>query len=201
MFTGLIDDIGIVSAVSVHGQGRVLRIATSYPLIDLKLGASIACAGACLTVIARSEEQEKCWFEIEVSSETLEKTTTGMWQIGDKVNLERALKLGDRLGGHLVTGHVDGLAELISREENDEFARMTFKVSKHLSRFIAPKASVALDGTSLTVNDVRDNEFTVMLIPHTLEATTWKSRKTGDMANLEVDLVARYVARLQEASS
>ncbi|HEY8567330.1 MAG TPA: riboflavin synthase [Beijerinckiaceae bacterium] len=210
MFTGLVTDVGRVAAISAPGGGaklRRIRIESAYDPATIALGASIACGGPCLTVVALGPLDGGCWFEVEAAAETLDLTTVAAWREGSRVNLERSLKIGDELGGHLVTGHVDGQAELVAREEVTAgdgpwgpTARFTLRAPRPLARFIAPKGSVCLDGTSLTVNTVEDDCFSVLLIPHTLAVTTWGERKVGDRLNLEVDLMARYAARLAEAS-
>lgn len=193
MFTGIITDIGRISALERRGDLRA-RIATQYDTENIDIGASIACDGVCLTVVALGVD----WFEVDISAETLSKTNLGTWGEGQRVNLERALKVGDELGGHIVSGHVDGLAEVIACTDEGDSTRLTFRVPAELAGFIAPKGSVALNGTSLTVNEVSDTEFGVNLIPHTKEVTTWGTVKVGDMINLEIDTLARYVARLRE---
>lgn len=198
MFTGIVTDVGEVVAVEPRATGVRLTIATAYEPEGIALGASIACAGACLTVVDRGRIGGSGWFAVEASEETLAKTTLGGWGKGTRINLERALKLGDELGGHLVTGHVDAVADLVARDDVADMARLTFAVPPALARFVAQKGSVTLDGTSLTVNDVDGDRFTVMLIPHTLSVTTWGGRRAGDRVNLEVDMMARYVARLAE---
>lgn len=207
MFTGIVTDIGTVRAVERRGQGvRRLRIGCAYAVDDIAMGASIACAGVCLTVVATGREAGNGWFEVDAAAETLRLTSVADWQAGTRINLERALKIGDELGGHIVTGHVDGLAELIAREDFaadphapwGATAKFTFRVPHALKRFIAVKGSVAVDGTSLTVNGVADDTFSVLLIPHTLQVTTWGARAAGDRINLEVDMMARYAARLSE---
>jgi riboflavin synthase len=200
MFTGIVTDIGEVERLEPRATGVRLRIATVYDPDGIALGASIACSGACLTVIERGRTGGRNWFDVEASVETLEKTTMGGWTAGTRINLERALRIGDELGGHIVTGHVDGVAELIARDDVADMRRLTFRAPKDLARFIAQKGSVTLDGTSLTVNDVAGDTFSVMLIPHTLAVTTWGERRAGDRVNLEIDMMARYVARLREAS-
>lgn len=200
MFTGIVSDIGVVARIEPRATGVRLRIATAYDPDGIALGASIACSGACLTVIERGRSGDGNWFDVEASVETLEKTTMGSWTAGTRINLERALRLGDELGGHIVTGHVDGVADLIARDDVADMRRLTFRAPKDLARFIAQKGSVTLDGTSLTVNDVEGDTFSVMLIPHTLAVTTWGERRAGDRVNLEIDMMARYVARLREAS-
>src|SRR3954447_17063208 len=208
MFTGLVTDIGEVVAVADHPGGlRRLRIHCAYDPATIILGASIACAGSCLTVVAFGpRDRGEAWFEGDAAAETLGRTTVGAWTIGTRVNLERSLKIGDELGGHLVTGHIDGVAEILRRETVTSgegawgaTARFTVRVPRPLARFIAEKGSVALDGASLTVNTVEGDTFSVLLIPHTLAVTTWGERQTGDRLNLEVDLMARYAARLAEA--
>ncbi|MFP7671812.1 riboflavin synthase [Marivita sp. S0852] len=193
MFTGIVTDIGEVRELEHRGDLRA-RIGTSYDTDGIDIGASIACSGACLTVVALGPD----WFDVEISAETLDKTTLGSWAVGSKVNLERALKVGDELGGHIVSGHVDGLAEIIEMRAEGDSIRYTFEAPEALARYIAPKGSVALDGTSLTVNEVDGCRFGVNLIPHTQEVTTWGGSKTGDKVNLEIDTLARYVARLAE---
>ncbi|WP_112322443.1 riboflavin synthase [Oceanibium sediminis] len=197
MFTGIITDIGEITAVERRGDLRV-RIATSYTADSMDLGASIACDGVCLTVVDKGQAEDRAWFDVDASAETLDKTTLGDWQVGRRINLERALRLGDELGGHIVSGHVDGLAELLSAVDEGDSTVMTFAVPEALARFIAPKGSVALNGTSLTVNDVDGARFTINVIPHTKEVTTWGDIAPGDRLNLEIDTLARYVARLDE---
>jgi riboflavin synthase len=201
MFTGIISDVGEVAAITPRASGVRLRIATAYDPGGIALGASIACAGACLTVVERGSAAGRGWFDVEASVETLEKTTLGDWRAGSRINLERALRIGDELGGHIVTGHVDGVAVLARREDIGGMARLTFDAPPDLARFIAQKGSVTLDGTSLTVNGVVNARFDVMLIPHTLAVTTWGEAREGDRVNLEVDMMARYVARLGEAAA
>lgn len=204
MFTGIVTDMGRVAAVTDHDNLRRLRIECVYDPATIAVGASIACGGPCLTAVAVGPSGAGAWFEVDAAAETLALTTVGRWSAGTQVNLERSLKIGDELGGHIVTGHVDGLAVIVSRDEITEgawgaTARFRIRAPRHLARFIAAKGSVALDGTSLTVNDVQDDEFSVLLIPHTLAVTTWGTRAAGDALNLEVDLMARYAARLIEA--
>lgn len=211
MFTGIVTDVGRVAAVQESDRLRRIRIESSYDPAGIAIGASVACSGPCLTVVAVGGEAGASWFEVDAAAETLGRTTVGSWRVGSRVNLERALKIGDELGGHIVTGHVDGLAEIVAREEvtggeGDEAsggiwaptARFRLRAPRALARFIAPKGSVTLDGTSLTVNDVEDDVFSVLIIPHTLSATTWGERRAGDRLNLEIDLMARYAARLAE---
>jgi riboflavin synthase len=199
MFTGLVSDVGAVVAVETRNDVRRLRIACAYPLDSIALGASIACSGPCLTAVAMGVEGERTWFDIDAGWETLDRTTLGEWQVGRRINLERSLKIGDELGGHLVSGHVDGTATILAREDLGTTVRFTMEAPKPLARFIAEKGSVSLDGTSLTVNTVEDTRFTVLLIPHSLAVTTWGERQAGDRVNIEVDMMARYAARLTEA--
>jgi riboflavin synthase len=191
MFTGIVTDVGRVRAILPGGDTR-LEIETKLPLGDLALGASIACSGACLTVIDKGDG----WFAVEASAETLARTTLGGWRPGGRVNLERALKFGDELGGHLVSGHVDGVALIVERRPEGGSLRYAFEVPAALARFIAPKGSVALDGVSLTVNEVEGSRFGVNIIPHTQARTTFDTAWPGDSLNIEIDLLARYVARL-----
>jgi riboflavin synthase len=198
MFTGIITDIGEVLELEQRGDLRA-RIGTEYDIETIDIGASIACDGVCLTVIALGSEPRN-WFDVEISAESVEKTNIGRnkWHVGKRLNLERALKVGDELGGHIVSGHVDGVADLIELRDEGDSTRMTFKVPDGLAKFIAPKGSVALNGTSLTVNEVDGDTFGINVIPHTKTVTTWGDTKEGDAINLEVDTMARYVARLQE---
>ena len=196
MFTGIISDIGEIVSVEEREAGIRLRIASSYDSKTINLGASIACSGICLTVVETANAPGGCTFDVEASSETLACTTMGDWSAGTQINLERALRAGDELGGHIVSGHVDGVATIIERANEKDMARFTFSVPEPLARFIAAKGSVALDGTSLTVNSVEDATFSVMLIPHSLQMTNWGTKETGDTVNLEVDLFARYLDRL-----
>ena len=199
MFTGIITDIGEVIAVEPRAQGLArLTIACGYDPDSIGVGASIACSGVCLTVVARGKEGNRGWFAVEAAAETLRLTTVGNWRRGTRINLERALKIGDELGGHMVAGHADGLAGVVTREDLTDMARFTLRAPQALTRFIAAKGSVALDGVSLTVNEVADHTFSVLIIPHTLKVTTLGSLAAGDAVNLEVDLMARYVARLIE---
>ena len=201
MFTGIIGDVGEVVAVSPRGAGVRARIACRYDVETIALGASIACAGPCLTVVETGRRDGVGTFDVEASSETLARTTLGKWRPGTRVNLERALRAGDELGGHIVTGHVDGVALIEERRDEGGMARLVVRAPSNLSRYIAEKGSVALDGTSLTVNAVEGDTFSVLLIPHTLGVTTWGERRAGDQLNLEVDLMARYAARLAEAKA
>lgn len=201
MFTGIITDIGRVAALTRLDQGVSLRIETAWDPAGIDIGASIACSGVCLTVTALpAEGYNSRWFEVEAWEEALRLTTIANWSVGSPVNLERSLKIGDELGGHMVSGHVDGQAEIIAIKDEGEARRFTLRAPRALARFIAPKGSVALDGTSLTVNAVNDAEFDVLLIRHSLSVTTWGDRAIGDHVNLEVDQMARYAARLAEAS-
>jgi riboflavin synthase len=197
MFTGIVTDVGEVLKIDRAGDLHA-RIATSYDPATIDIGASIACDGVCLTVVALGADPRP-WFDVTISGETVSKTNVGGWTPGARVNLERALRLGDELGGHIVSGHVDGVAEVLSVRDEGESTRIRFRAPRELARFIAPKGSVALDGTSLTVNEVEGNEFGVNLIPHTKEVTTWGRIRAGDTVNLEIDTLARYVARLAEA--
>jgi riboflavin synthase len=198
MFTGIITDIGRVIGLEQRGDLHA-RIATHYDLDTIELGASIACDGVCLTVVATGTEPES-WFDVEISAETVSKTNIGRngWHAGRRINLERALKVGDELGGHIVSGHVDGVAEVIEIRPEGESTRVRFRAPDALAGFIAPKGSVALNGTSLTVNEVEGAEFGINLIPHTQKVTTWGEIQEGDVVNLEIDTLARYVARLRE---
>lgn len=198
MFTGLVSDVGEVLSVEERGGLKRLRIACSYDPATILLGASIAHNGVCMTVVDFGPRDGGCWYDIDAAAETLAVTTAGKWRAGTKLNLERALKIGDELGGHLVSGHVDGVAKLLSRKDFDGMAHFEIAAPPALSKFIAEKGSVALDGTSLTVNKVEGDSFTILLIPHTLSVTTWGATKAGDDINLEVDVMARYAARLSE---
>jgi riboflavin synthase len=199
MFTGIVTDIGEVIAVRPRGEGlHRLKIACRYERASIAEGASIACSGVCLTVVGTGEEDGRTWFAVDAAAETLTLTTVGKWRHGTKINLERALKHGDELGGHIVSGHVDGLGELIAREDATESARLALRAPPALARFIATKGSVALDGVALTVNAVERDVFSVLIIPHTLHVTTLGAISTGDKVNLEVDMMARYAARLME---
>jgi riboflavin synthase len=198
MFTGLVSDVGRVEHVESRGELRRLRIAATYPLETIALGASIACDGPCLTVVAFGAREGGSWFEVDVGAETLARTTAGAWAEGTRLNLERSLKIGDELGGHIVTGHVDGVAEILSVEPFDGMSRFSIRAPEALARFIAEKGSVSLAGTSLTVNSVEGATLSVLLIPHTLAVTTWGGLRAGDRLNIEVDLMARYAARLFE---
>ncbi|HEY1631235.1 MAG TPA: riboflavin synthase [Rhizomicrobium sp.] len=194
MFTGIVTDIGQVRHVEKRGDTHLV-ISTNYDTSQVDEGASIACSGICMTVVDRGKGKDR-WFAVTASGETLSKTTLGDWKIGDRVNLERPMRVGDELGGHIVTGHVDGVAEVVRVAPEGESIRMEFKVPAALARYIAQKGSIALDGISLTVNEVDGNEFGVNIIPHTQSVTTFGKLKPGGQVNLEVDLMARYVARL-----
>ena len=194
MFTGIISDIGEV----ISRTGGVFSIRSHFDPATIALGASISHDGCCLTVTRLEPETSGCRYTVDVSNETLSKTTLGTWTPGHRINLERALKAGDELGGHIVSGHVDGTARIVDLGDDGDSRRFTFEVPAELARFIAPKGSVALDGTSLTVNEVDGNRFGVNLIPHTLTVTSWGRKTTGDLINVEIDLFARYVARLME---
>ena len=202
MFTGIVTDVGEVLAVQQRGEGlRQLVIACAYDRASIAIGASICCSGVCMTAVATGHAGTRGTFSVDAAAETLRLTTVGGWAKGTRVNLERSLKMGDELGGHLVSGHVDGLAEVVSREDLTDMARFTLRVPKALARFIAQKGSVALDGVSLTVNDVTADTFSVLIIPHTLGVTTFGALSAGDRINLEVDVMARYAARLMDTSS
>jgi riboflavin synthase len=201
MFTGIVTDIGEILATVEEGDLRV-RIATHYDVASIELGASIACDGVCLTVVGTgvvgTGTAPRPWFDVQVSAETRAVTTAGAWVPGRRVNLERALRVGDELGGHIVSGHVDGMATVVAVQPEGASLRGTFRAPAALAGFIAPKGSVALNGTSLTVNAVAGTDFGINFIPHTLKATTWGTVAVGDAVNLEVDTLARYVARLRE---
>jgi len=194
MFTGIITDVGQVRHIEQRGDTHMV-IATHFDVSGVEIGASISCSGACMTVVDKGSEKDR-WFAVTVSGETLSKTTLGSWKVGDPVNLERAMRVGDELGGHIVTGHVDGVAEVVSVFPEGESLRVTFQAPQNVARFIASKGSVALDGISLTVNEVEGARFGVNIIPHTSKVTTFGRLKPGVFVNLEVDLMARYVARL-----
>jgi len=199
MFTGIVSDVGEVVAVEPRAEGlRRLKVACGYPVESIAIGASISHSGVCLTVVETGKLGNRTAVSVDAAAETLRVTTAGNWTTGTRLNLERALKVGDELGGHIVAGHVDGVAELVSREDLPDMAQLTLRTSKELMRFVATKGSVALDGISLTVNEVTDQTFSVLIIPHTLSVTTLGSAKTGDKMNLEIDLMARYAARLME---
>jgi len=183
----------------VQKNGPVHSIACGYSAGTIEVGASIACDGCCLTVISVQKEPDgRTSFDVEVSNETLGCTTLGSWQLGQVINLERSLRLGDELGGHIVTGHVDGMADILSREPDGDSQKFVFQTPDRLKHLLAAKGSVALNGTSLTVNHVENCEFGVNIIPHTLKATNWSGKTAGDKVNLEVDLLARYVSRMKD---
>ena len=200
MFTGIITDIGEIVALTPVAQGQLhrLRIACHYDRAGIADGASIACNGVCLTVVAAGVEAGRTWFDVDTAAETLRMTTARHWAIGTRLNLERALKIGDELGGHIVAGHADGIASIVSRDDLPDMARFTLDTTRELARFIAPKGSITLDGVSLTINTVEDTKFSVLIIPHTLSVTTLSSWRAGSEVNIEVDLMARYAARLTE---
>ncbi|MFM9863442.1 MAG: riboflavin synthase [Micropepsaceae bacterium] len=197
MFTGIITDVGTVQLIAKRGDTTV-KIATAYDPAAIAIGASIACSGPCLTVIAKGGKAGDAWISVEVSAETLSKTTLADWAVGSPVNLERSLKVGEEIGGHIVSGHVDGVGEVVSVTPEGDSVRYKIKAPKQLAKFIAPKGSIALDGTSLTVNEVDGNTFGVNIIPHTSKVTTWGGIKAGDKINIEIDMLARYLARLKE---
>ncbi|SEM50996.1 riboflavin synthase alpha chain [Loktanella fryxellensis] len=196
MFTGIVTDVGRVLKLDQRGDLRA-RIGTAYDVGGIDIGASIACEGVCLTVVALGRDPQN-WFEVEISAETVGATNVGGWAVDTAINLERALRVGDELGGHIVSGHVDGVAEVIAMRDEGDSTRYTFRAPDAFARFIAPKGSIALNGTSLTVNEVNGADFGVNLIPHTKTVTTWGTTRVGDRINLEVDTMARYVARLQD---
>lgn len=206
MFTGIVTDVGRVRAVERRGDTRFV-IETAYDADSVAIGASIACSGCCLTVVEKGRSKGRNWFAVDASAETLGHTTLGRWKEGTRVNLERALKAGDELGGHIVSGHVDGVGEIVDMRAEGDSMRFTFEAPEAFGRFVAPKGSVTIDGTSLTVNEVEDIRaganasrvrFGVNIIPHTRAVTTWGEARTGDAVNLEIDMLARYVARLAE---
>lgn len=196
MFTGIVTDIGRVLELEQRGDLRA-RIGTGYDIGGIDIGASIACDGVCLTVIALGRDPQN-WFDVQISAETVGATNVGGWAVGQRLNLERALKVGDELGGHIVSGHVDGVAEVVGVRDEGDSTRVMFRAPEELARFIAPKGSVALNGTSLTVNEVAGRDFGINFIPHTKVATTWGDVAMGDLINLEIDTMARYVARLRD---
>jgi riboflavin synthase len=198
MFTGLVSDVGEVIAADDRGDLRRICIACNYPAGSIAIGASIACSGPCLTAVAVGQAGNRTTFEVDAAAETLACTTAGEWRPSTRLNLERSLKVGDELGGHIVTGHIDGVATIVARRSFDGMAHFEVDAPHAISHFIAAKGSVTLDGTSLTVNEIVGDRFTVLIIPHTLNVTTWGERREGDRLNLEVDLMARYAARLTE---
>ena len=192
MFTGIITDVGTIRSVVQRGDLRI-EIATAYDVTTVDMGASIACDGVCLTVVEKTSDS----FCVDVSAESAGLTNIGGWTAGRPINLERALKVGDELGGHIVSGHVDGVAEIVALRDEGDSTRVTLRAPEALAKFIAPKGSVTLNGTSLTVNEVNGTDFGINFIPHTKAVTTWGSAAVGDRVNLEIDTLARYVARLQ----
>jgi len=200
MFTGIVTDLGEVRSIKARANNlHRITILTRYPRAELVEGASVACSGVCLTVVDTGEEDGRTWFAVDAADETLRVTGVGNWRHGTRINLERPLKVGDELGGHIVSGHVDGLAKVVAREDMTDMARFTLRAPRELSRYIAAKGSVALDGVSLTVNTVEGDDFTVLIIPHTLKVTSIGALNAGDDVNLEIDTMARYAARLMEA--
>lgn len=191
MFTGIVTDVGTVRAIEQRGDTRI-EIETSYDMDDVDIGASIACSGPCLTVV----EKGSGWFAVEASAETLDKTALGDWAVGTQVNLERAMRIGDELGGHIVSGHVDAVAEVVDMTPEGDSMRFSFEAPADFAKYVAPKGSVCLDGVSLTVNEVDGNRFGVNIISHTQSATSFGERKIGDRINMEIDTIARYVARI-----
>jgi riboflavin synthase len=200
MFTGIVTDVGEIVSLTPKAEGKLhrLRIACDYDRATIADGASIANNGVCLTVVQSGVTGAKTWYEVDAAAETLALTTAKHWTVGTRLNLERALKIGDELGGHIVAGHVDGIATIVSREDLPDMARFVLKTTRELARFIAPKGSVTLDGVSLTINTVDDVTFSVLIIPHTLAVTILSSWRAGTEVNIEVDLMARYAARLTE---
>jgi riboflavin synthase len=196
MFTGIVTDTGRVRAIADTARDRRFEIETAFDLSTLDLGASVSHAGCCLTIVEKGEG----WFAVEVSGETLSKTNLGDWAAGGRVNLERAARLGDELGGHIVSGHVDGVGEVVSVEEEGGSHRVRIRAPRPLHRFIAAKGSITIDGVSLTVNEVEDDIFGVNLIPHTWDVTTLGGLKTGSRVNIEIDMLARYLARWRETA-
>ena len=195
MFTGIVTDLGEILELEQKGDLRA-RIKTNYDTAGITFGASIACDGICLTAVDFGDD----WFDVEISSETVSKTIigAGLWKVGHTINLERSLKVGDELGGHIVSGHVDGIVKVTSINDEGDSTRFVFEAPSELARYIAPKGSVALNGTSLTVNEVESNTFGVNLVPHTKKVTSWGKTQVNDPINLEIDTLARYVARLAE---
>lgn len=193
MFTGITTDLGTVRSIEKRGDARFV-VDTNYDLASIDIGASIACSGACLTVVEKGDG----WFAVDVSAETLSRTKLGDWAEGDRVNLERSLRIGDELGGHIMLGHVDGVGEVTGTDPDGDSLRFWFSMPENLEKFVAEKGSIAVDGVSLTVNEVREREFGVNIIPHTQEMTTFGTAKIGGRVNLEIDVLARYVARASE---
>ena len=201
MFTGIITDVGTVAERRPLNEGVRFRIETAYDPATIAIGASIACSGVCLTVVALpSPESNARWFEVEAWEEALRLTTVADWREGTRINTERALRIGDELGGHIVSGHADGMATIVARKDEGDAVRFTLEAPAELARFIAPKGSVALDGTSLTVNKVEGRRFDVLLIHHSLAVTTWGERRAGDSVNIEIDTMARYLHRMREVA-
>ncbi len=200
MFTGIITSIGEIVAAERRGDDLRLKIASDYAPAGIAIGASIACSGVCLTATGKGDHPRGGWFTADVSAETLSKTTLGGWAVGDRINLERSLKVGDELGGHIVSGHVDGVGEIIALADDGDSLRVTIRAPGAIARFIAGKGSVAVDGASLTVNEVSGDSFGVNLIPHTRMATTFGGLTVGQKVNLEIDVLARYVARLADTA-
>jgi riboflavin synthase len=198
MFTGIVTDVGRVVHIVERNDVRRISVDSAYDPATIAVGASISCAGICMTVVSFKSGGRGVVFDVEAAPETLALTNVQTWKVGTRVNLERPLKLGDELGGHLVAGHVDGLTTIVAREDLGETTRFTFEAPRELSRYIAAKGSVSLDGTSLTVNGVNGRRFDSLIIPHTLKVTTWGERQVGDAVNIEIDTLARYVARLAE---
>lgn len=194
MFTGIVSDVGEVRRIENRGDLHI-AIGTHFDVSALEVGASIACAGICLTVVDKGDSDDR-WFEVIASGETMSRTTAGTWKVGSGVNLERPLRVGDELGGHILTGHIDATAVILETAREGESVRMMLEVPASLARFVAPKGSIALDGVSLTTNEVDGARFGVNVIPHTLAATTFRGAREGDRVNVEVDVLARYVARL-----
>ena len=196
MFTGIISDIGKIRCIDPVDNHRI-EFTTSYNTAKINLGASIACSGVCLTIVKKGS----AWFAVNVSEETLSKTTINFWTIGTNVNFEQALRIGDELGGHILSGHVDGFGKVVKKEKGPNSTRVSFKIPKDLKSLIAKKGSIAVDGVSLTVNSISDEIFSVNIIPYTLENTTLGNLKTNDRVNVEVDMLARYVARTLDGSN
>jgi len=196
MFTGIVTDVGKVTGIVEGNDVRRISVDSAYDPATIAIGASISCAGVCMTVVSLAAGGRGAVFDVEAAPETLAVTNVQSWAVGTRVNLERPLKVGEELGGHIVAGHVDGLARIVDREDLGETTRFLFEVPRDLSRYIAPKGSVSLDGTSLTINGVAGDRFDCLIIPHTLKVTTWGERQVGDSVHLEVDTIARYVARL-----
>lgn len=201
MFTGIITDIGTIQSVEILSEGKRFRIQSRYPSKSIDIGASIAHCGLCMTVVAKSGDEGEQWYDVEAWEEALRLTTADDWAVGTRINLERSLKVGDELGGHLVSGHIDGTAKISGVKAEGDATRFTIDAPDHLARFIAPKGSVCLNGASLTVNVVNGNQFDVLLIRHSQEVTTWGDIAIGDVVNIEIDTMARYVARLAEFPS